>query len=85
MTTEADAVCDLVTTACDLVERHRRPGVVDRPAAADLALLREELCAVAALCSEDALAGDLDAVVCELDALLARARRLPEPLAALTG
>lgn len=84
MTTDDDAVCDLVIAACELVERHGHLDVADERAAAEVALVRAELCALALVCS-GGTADDLDGAILELDALLLRLERLPEAVPALTG
>lgn len=84
MNTDADAACYLVATACELVERHSRLDVADGHAVAEVALVRAEVCALALDCTGE-VADDLDGAVAELDALLARLERLPEPVPALTG
>lgn len=85
MSTEADVLCELVTAACELTVRYGRLDAADDRAVAEVALVRAELCALAATQPAGTAADDVDGAVGELDALLARLERLPQRVAALTG
>lgn len=85
MGTDAGAAADLVITACELVERHGREPFARPGPVAEAVLVRDELRAWAATSPDAVLADDLDTAAGDLDDLLRRLERLPEPAPALTG
>lgn len=85
MGTDAGVAAELVTTACDLLDRHGHDTSAHLPLISEVALVRDELRACSATTPDDALADDLAAAAGELDGLLAHLERLPEPVPALTG